>query len=73
MLFRSYSLEWTVQEYTKEAEKKGLPTPDPHVDGGNGVKAIVYNTKNDSKKGTQEKKTRKRKREREQKVEEIQQ
>ena len=47
--------------------------PDPHVDGGNGVKAIVYNTKKDSKKGTQEKKTRKRKREREQKVEEIQQ
>ena len=35
--------------------------PDPHVDGGNGVKTIVYNTKNDSKKGTQEKKTRKKK------------
>ena len=48
--------------------------PDPHVDGGTGVKTIVYNTKKDSKEGTQEKKTKKRKeREREQKVEEIQQ
>ena len=31
-------------------------TPDPHMDGGNGVKTIVYNMKKDSKKGTQEKK-----------------
>ena len=39
------------------------------MDGGNGVKTIVYNTKNDSKKGTQEKKTRKKKeRERESKM-----
>ena len=43
--------------------------PDPHVDGGTCVKIIVYNTKKDSKEGTQEK----GKREREQKVEEIQQ
>ena len=58
----------------RENREKGLTTPDPHVDGGNGVKTIVYNTKKDSKKGTQEKKTRKKKeREREQKVEEIQQ
>ena len=58
----------------RENREKGLTTPNPHVDGGNGVKTIVYNTKNDSKKGTQEKKTRKKKeREREQKVEEIQQ
>ena len=43
------------------------------MDGGNGVKTIVYNTKKDSKKGTPEKKTRKKKeREREQNVEEIQ-
>ena len=57
-----------------ENRKKGLPTPDPHVDGGNGVKIIVYNSKKNSKKGGQEKKTRKKKeREREQKVEEIQQ
>ena len=31
------------------------------MDGGNGIKTIVYNTKKDSKKGTQEKKTRKKK------------
>ena len=39
------------------------------MDRGNGVKTIVYNTKKDSKKGTQEKKKRleKRKRERESK------
>ena len=38
------------------------------MDGGNGVKTIVYNTKKDSKKGTPEKKTRKKKeRERESK------
>ena len=29
----------------KRGGKKGLPTPDLHVDGGNGKKAIVYNTK----------------------------
>ena len=29
----------------KRCGKKGLPTPDPHVDGENGKKAIVYNTK----------------------------
>ena len=43
------------------------------MDGGNCVKTIVYNTKNDSKKGGQKKRLEKRKREREQKVEEIQQ
>ena len=31
------------------------------MDGGTGVKTIVYNTKKDSKEDTQEKKTRKRK------------
>ena len=31
--------------------KKGLPTPDPHVDGGDGKKAIVYNTKREKKNG----------------------
>ena len=39
-----------------ENREKGLLTPDPHVDGGNGVKTIVYNTKKDSKKGRQKKK-----------------
>ena len=29
----------------KRSRKKGLPTPDPHVDGGNGKKVIVYNKK----------------------------
>ena len=29
----------------KRSKKKGLPTPDPHVDGGNGKKVIVYNKK----------------------------
>ena len=62
-----YSLEWTVQEYTKEAEKKGLPTPDPHVDGGNGKKTIVYNTKKEKRKGdTKKKKGEKKKKKKEQ-------
>ena len=49
--------------------------PDPQVDGGTGVKTIVYNTKKDSKEGTPKKKDKKkeREREREQKVEKIQQ
>ena len=57
----------------KGNREKRIPTPDPHVDGGNGVKTIVYNTKKDKKGGTEKKRRRKRKREREQKVEEIQQ
>ena len=43
------------------------------MDGGTGVKTIVYNTKKDSKEGTEEKRQKKGKIEREQKVEEIQQ
>ena len=35
----------------KRSRKKGLPPPDPHVDGGNGKKAIVYNTKKGKKEG----------------------
>ena len=54
----------------KGSREKGLPTPDPHMDGGNGVKTIVYNTKKERKKG---RKKKKRKRKREQRVEEIQQ
>ena len=42
----------------QEKWKKGLSTPDPHVDGGNGKKAIVYNTK-EQKKGGGEKKNKK--------------
>ena len=56
----------------KGNKEKGLPTPDPHMDGGNGVKTIVYNTKKDKKKGGQKRKEEEKEREkREQKVEEI--
>ena len=51
MLFRS-----KVQEEARENREKELPTPDPHMDGGNDVKTIVYNTKKDSKKEGQEEK-----------------
>ena len=50
----------------KRKEEKGLSTPNPHVDGGNGKKAIVYNTKEEKKEGGQKKKTKeKRERKRE--------
>ena len=52
----------------KGSREKGFPTPDPYVDGGNGVKTIVYNTKKGKKGGGGgRKKRRKEKREREQK------
>ena len=49
------------------SREKGLPTPDPHVDGGNGVKkkTIVYNTKKKKKERGTKKRRLKRKRERE--------
>ena len=40
--------------------KKGLSTPDPHMDGGNGKKAIVYNTKKGKKEGGTKKRTKKK-------------
>ena len=46
-----------------ENREKKLPTLDLHVDGGNGAKTIVYNTKKDSKNGGRRKNTRKKKRE----------
>ena len=50
------------------SRKKGLPPPDPHVDGGNGKKAIVYNTKKGKKEGeTKKKDEEKREKERENK------
>ena len=55
----------------KGSREKGLPTPDPHVDGGNGVKTIVYNTKKEKKGGhtqKREKKEKKRKRKRKKRV-----
>ena len=60
----------------KGSREKGLPTPDPHVDGGNGVKTIVYNTKKEKKgymKKGRKREKRRRKRKGEQNVEEIQQ
>ena len=56
----------------KRSRKKGLPTPDPHVDGGNGKKAIVYNTKKGKKGGeTEEKDQEKRKRKKKRKKKEL--
>ena len=54
-----------------ENREKRLPTPDSHMDGGNGAKTVVYNTKEDSKKRGTEKEIEERKRE--ENVEEIQQ
>ena len=42
----------------KRDGEKGLSTPNPHVDGGNGKKAIVYNTKEEKKGGREKEKTR---------------
>ena len=43
----------------KRDGEKGLSTPNPHVDGGNGKKAIVYNTKEEKEEGTQKKRLKK--------------
>ena len=48
----------------KRDGEKGLSTPNPHVDGGNGKKTIVYNTKEEKKEGTQKKRLKKNIRER---------
>ena len=45
----------------KRSRKKGLSTPDPHVDRGNGKKAMVYNTKREKKEGGTKKKGEKKK------------
>ena len=45
----------------KRNGEKGLSTPNPHVDGGNDKKDIVYNTKEGKKKGGQQKKKLKEK------------
>ena len=57
----------------QEKWKKGLSTPDPHVDGGNGKKDIVYNTKKRKKGGTRKKDWRRKRKKKNIKVEEIQQ
>ena len=45
----------------KRSGKKVLPSPDPPVDGGNGKKAIVYNTKKGKKWGRGKKKRKREK------------
>ena len=40
--------------------KKELSTPNPHVDGGKGKKAIVYNTKEEKREKKEEKEKTKR-------------
>ena len=44
----------------KRDEEKGLSMPNPHVDGGNGKKAIVYNTKEEKKKGKRQRRRKPR-------------
>ena len=45
----------------KGSREIGLPTLDPHVDGGNGKKKIIlYNTKKEKKKGREKNKNRKK-------------
>ena len=39
-----------------------FPTPDSHVDGENGAKTMVYNTKKNSKRGGREKNRKKKER-----------
>ena len=46
----------------KGNREKGLPTPDPHVDGGNGVKTVVYNTKKEKRKEEEKKREKESKR-----------
>ena len=55
-LCRLYGMEDSRKD--KRIWEKRLSTPNPHVDGGNGKKAIVYNTKEGKKKGGQKKKTK---------------
>ena len=40
--------------------EKELSTPNPHVDGGKGKKAAVYNTKEEKKKGRKKEEKTKR-------------
>ena len=45
----------------KRSGEKGLSTPNPLVDGENGKKAMVYNTKRERKNEGKKKKEKKRK------------
>ena len=55
----------------QEKWKKRLSTLDPHVDGGNGKKAIVYNTKEGKKKGREKKKLKEKERKKKRKHKEL--
>ena len=55
----------------KRSVKKGLPTLDPHVDGRNGKKVIVYNTKGGKKGRGTEKRLRKKERKKNRKSKEL--
>ena len=57
----------------KRSREKGLSTPDPHVDGGNGKNAIVYNTKKRKKERRRKKDWRRKRKRKNIKVKEIQQ
>ena len=46
----------------KRDGEKGLSTPNPHVDGENGKKAIVYNMREEKKDEGRKKKTKGKKR-----------
>ena len=46
----------------KRNGEKGLSTPNPHVDGGNSKKFIVYNMKEGKRKGGQKKKLKEKER-----------
>ena len=52
---------------SKGSREKGLPAPDPHMDGGNGKKTIVYNTKKEKKREDGKKIGKKKKKEKGQK------
>ena len=49
----------------KRDGEKGLSMPNPHVDGGKGERAIVYNTKEGKKEGGKKKDKKEKKRKQE--------
>ena len=52
----------------KRNGEKGLSTPNPHVNGGNGKKAIIYNTKEGKRKGDRKKERKKKRKKRKEKT-----
>ena len=68
-LCRLYGMEDSRKD--KRIWEKRLSTPNPHVDGGNGKKAIVYNTKEGKKKGREKKKLKEKERKKKRKHKEL--